>query len=454
MMSINRLISGARVIDIYTGAKHIKDILVCDEKIVAMGPVDSLDVPNGTERIDAAGQYAIPGLWDAHIHMTIWPEFTHQLSTLLVANGITSVRDMGGQVEDIVALREHNRQQGVVAPRMWIAGPIIDGAPHMAQSFGVEVNTPEEAVQLVDALVELGIDLVKPYEMLLPEVFKALIKRAQHHELPSAGHIPERMTISEVLDIGQYDLQHLGGTGSGMKYDCVLDHHPMPDRTAILDARTPEESGLDLLLKVGGATHITPEDMDPEKIDELIQLFVEKGTWHTPTLVACVSFSDLGFVEDSFAKDVVRYLPKVRQQAAINIQKPTADPTNVYKFGQWSLQIVNQLHKAGVKLLAGTDSPPLHTPAFCLHLELKALVIAGLSPLEALQTATINPAEFFNITEDSGSIEVGKFADIVLLEKDPLMDIDNCRCINSVLSRGQFFDRKALDALLAGIAEQ
>lgn len=455
MMSINKLISGATVIDIYTGVKNCKDILIHGEKIIAVGPVDSLDIPGSTERIDATGKYAIPGLWDAHIHMTVWPEYTHQLSVLLVANGITSVRDMGGKIEDVVTLRDYNRQKDVVAPRMWIAGPIIDGAPHMAQGYGVEVNSPEEAVELVDALVEQGIDFIKLYEMLLPEVFSTLVERAQHyHHLPAAGHIPQRMTISEVLEIGRYDVQHLGGTGSGMKYDCVLDHYPMPDRKAILDSRTPQQSGLDLLMKVGGATEITPDNMDPEKIAALIQLFVEKSTWHTPTLVAGVSFSDLGFTEDFFATDTVRYLPKARQQAAIDIQNPKADPTNVYKFGSWSLQIVNQMHSAGVKLLAGTDSPPLHVPGFCLHLELKAMVVAGLSPLEALQTATINPAEFFKISHDIGSIDVGKYADLILLDKDPLLDIENARCITSVMSRGQFFNREALDSMLSNITKQ
>jgi len=455
MMSINRLISGATVIDIHTGAKDRKDILIHGEKIVAIGLVGSLEVPDGTERVDASGKYVIPGLWDAHIHMTIWPEYTHELSTLLVANGITSVRDMGGKIEDVVALRDYNRRKDVVAPRMWIAGPIIDGAPHMVRSYGVEVNSPEEAVDLVDTLVEQGVDFIKLYEMLLPEVFSALVERAQHHyHLPAAGHIPQRMTISEVLEVGRYDVQHLGGTGSGMKYDCVLDHCPMPDRKTILDSKTSQESGLDLLMKVTGAAEITPDDMDPEKIAALIQLFVKEGTWHTPTLVAGVRFSDLGLTEDSFATDTVQYLPKARQQAAIDIQNPKDDPTNVYKFGPWSLQIVKQMHSAGVKLLAGTDSPPLHIPGFCLHLELKALVVAGLSPLEALQTATINPADFFNISQDIGSIDVGKYADLVLLDKDPLLDIENSRCISFVMSRGQLFNRRALDSMLSSISKQ
>ena len=448
------LIGGANVINVHTGTKEAKDILISGEKIIGMGAVGSLDTPKGTKKIDAVGLYAIPGLWDAHIHMTTWPEYTSQLSQLLIANGITSVRDMGGQIETVAALREHNRQPDVVAPRMWIAGPIIDGPPQLALGYGVEVDTPEEATNLIDSLVEQGVDFVKAYELLRPEVFRALMRQAQHHHLPAAGHIPQRMSIREVLELGPYDLQHLGGTCAGMKYDCVTDGHPMPDRTAILDARTPNESGGDLMMKVCRETHLTPEDMDPEKIAALIQLFVEKGTWHTPTLTTCVTDNEVGFTDDSYMTDAIRYLPEPRRKYARELRNPTADPTNVYKFVPWKIKVVNQMHKAGVKFLAGTDSPPVHTPGFALHMELKALVVAGLSPLDALKTATLNPAEFFSITEDFGSIEVGKFADMVLLDKDPTIDIDHCRCINSVLSRGQFFDRAALDALLTGIAEQ
>lgn len=455
-MSTHRLISGATVIDIYTGAQAEKDILIHADKIVGLGSTGSLEVPDGTEKIDAVGQYVIPGLWDAHIHMTLWPEYTDQLAALCVANGITSVRDFGGRLDDVIALRQQSEQQNTVAPRMWIAGPIVDGTPQIVDGMAVAVSSVEEATVLVDTLVEQGIDFIKPYEMLRPDVFKALVQRAHYHHRPAAGHVPMRMAMSEVLEIGHYDFQHLGGVCSGMRYDCVQDQHPVPDRKALLEARAPDESGADLMMKVANATDLMPEYMDPEKIANLVKRFVEKGAWHTPTLVGIVSFRDLGFTEDPFVTDTLHYLPEPRQLAALEARQSDADPTSVYKFGPWSMEIVNQLHKAGVKLLAGTDSPPIptYTPAFCLHLELKAMVLAGLSPLAALQTATLNPAEFFGITDEFGSIDIGKCADMVLLEKDPLIDIDNCRHIKSVISRGQFFDRKKLDALLASIAEQ
>ena len=154
--------------------------------------------------------------------------------------------------------------------------------------------------------------------------------------------------------------------------------------------------------------------------------------------------------------DTLRYLPESRRQKVIASQNSTEDPIKLDQWRRWNFNVVGQMHEAGVKFLAGTDCPafPDYTPGFCLHLELYAMVLAGLSPLEALQTATINPAQFFDITDDFGSIEVGKFADMVLLDDDPLVDIKNCRCIASIISRGKHFDRETLDGMLADIIEE
>ena len=133
---------------------------------------------------------------------------------------------------------------------------ITDGGAH-GPDMAVEVDTPEEAVSLVDDLVCQGIDFIKPYEMLRPEVFTALVQRAQHHHLPACGHLPIRMTIPEVLEVGQYDIQHLGGICAGIKYDCSINSQRLAvDRVAILDGCTHGESGVDLLIKILNSTEM------------------------------------------------------------------------------------------------------------------------------------------------------------------------------------------------------
>ena len=460
-------IAGLTVIDIYTGKKTVMDIFIKNEKIDQMALQGTLTFPENIRVINAAGQYAIPGLCDMHIHLTIWPEFQDHLSTLLIANGVTSVRDMGGQLDDILAFRERATRPNVVAPRLWIAGPIIDGSPRRVSGnpakgladISVAVDTPEEAKGLVDELVKSRVDFVKTYEMLRPEVFTGLLQQAQVHQLQAAGHLPIRMTIPQVLQVEpHYDIQHLGGTCSGMKFECVDNpERLLAERIDVLDKQIPGERGIELANKIlRNTAAMTPSKQNEERCAELIQQFVEKGTWHTPTLVNSVGVSNLGFNKDVGWKTAFRYLPKERQLDAEEHFEKHQDDIKEHAWGQWKLETVSEMHKAGVRFLAGTDSPPtpFYTPGFALHFELKALVQAGLSPLEALQAATINGAEFFNATDNFGSIEEGKYADMVLLDADPLADINNTQRIASVISRGRFFDRNTLDALLASVVEE
>ena len=457
------VITGITIIDIHTGLKSVQDIVIKNGKIVQLDLSGSKNLPSDAYVIEGHGQYAIPGLCDMHVHLTAWPEFKDRISALFIANGVTSVRDMGGALDDILAFRQKATQPGAVAPRLWIAGPIIDGSPPIMKEepqfnrpdISVTVDTPCEANQLVDDLVKQGIDFIKGYEMLLPEVFTALLQRAQTHQLQAAGHLPIRMTIPEVLAVGQYDIQHLGGVCSGMKYECVTNPQDLLDsRVAILDECT-DESGVELAMKILKNIPVEACEQDIDQRAALIQLFVEKGTWHTPTLVNGVGFQCLGFKDDANWLSGFQYLPKIRQLESQEFLKKQNENVSENTEEQWTLEIAAQMHAAGVKFLAGTDCPttPFYTPGLALHYELKAMVQAGLSPLEALQTATINPAEFFNLTDEMGSIEVGKCADLVLLEADPLADISNTQCITSVISRGRFYERRVLDEMLENIAE-
>ena len=459
-------VTAVLVIDIHTGEKTMQDIIIRGEKIVQTGPHGSLEFPRDMRLISGRGQFALPGLCDMHVHMTAWPEFTDRIAPLFIANGITSVRDMGGELDVLLKLKKKLSQKQAIAPRMWIAGPIIDGSPpiissddprHGLPEMSVAADTPAEASRMVDLLVKSGVDFIKTYEMLRPEVFAALLKKAQLYQLQAAGHLPIRMTIPEVLDVGVYDIQHLGGMCSGLKYECVNNATDLlATRKAIIDNATPQESGVDLMLKILNSVPVQASQKNLARRTELIKLFVEKGTWHTPTLVNQIDLEILSAHKGPNWRFACRHIPKPRQQQLHAIRQVDEDDQNEKSWQRWSLETVGLLHKAGVNLLAGTDSPPVpkHTPGFALHDELKALVVAGLSPLAALQTATINPARFFNATSELGSIEVGKFADMVFLEADPLVDINNSQRITAVISRGRFFDREQLDHMLASLVDE
>ncbi len=300
--------------------------------------------------------------------------------------------------------------------------------------------------------------MIKPYEMLRPELFKAVVERAHFHGLRTGGHISAYMTIEEVLEIDpDYDILHLGGQCSGMKFDCTGNADQWRQkRVAALEAhRDKAKNGGDLLGRMEDDVPIEPPEADSTSRHRLIERFVEKGTWHTPTITCIANPKDLGFEHNPDRLDTFQYVPADLLQRCHAV---TASPMMLgrYQWGLWYLETVGLLHKAGVPLLAGTDHPPFldYTPGVALHFELAAFAKAGISPLAALQTATLNPARFFDIEGDFGSVSEGCYADLLLLDKDPLIDINNTRCIQAVVSRGQLFDRQRLDSLLEDMTEK
>ena len=368
-------IVGAKIVDVVNGGTPTMNVFIEGGRISKIFPDSGKDITDDAIVIDGRGKYLIPGLWDMHAHLTIWPEFTGSIANLLVATGVTSVRDMGGQLEDVLTLRKKLLRLDTLGPRLWIAGPIIDGSPRIMEEdpqlgltdISISVDTPTEALQTVDYLREQGVDFIKAYEMLRPDVFTALVQRAQVYELPAAGHLPIRMTIPEVLEVGQYDIQHLGGVCSGMKYECGPNPADLLARQiSVLDESAPEHGasdaiggrGISLAMKVLKAVSIDPSSQDSKRRRELIKIFVEKNTWHTPTLVNKVGFRALGFEHDPAWLNTFNYLPPSRQAQSKKLRENKDDTLDTEAWSQWSLETVGEMHEAGVKILAGTDCPP------------------------------------------------------------------------------------------------
>lgn len=463
------VISNGTVIDVQTGDKTLSDILIVGERIQRI-------VPNGTLEealrrssktlrvIDATGHYIIPGLWDMHVHMNYILEASDNwMSPFFIAYGVTNVRDMGGELDNLLALQELLKQPDVVAPRLWMAGPLIDGSPQVFDGKALmsafptmtkmPVNTPEEAIALVDRLVDSGIHFIKPYEMLRPEVFAAMAKQAHYHGLLVDGHVPQRMTVLEALNAGMDGIAHM----KGIDYGCSNDPEALRDeRVSLLENMDKKESGLDLWTRVRAIS--VPKAMEHQNLDRcnaLIQLFVERGTWHTPGLSTEEFLSTL-LEKVSDVNYLLQYMPPAVQAEKKTqfeiLTDPASEHANTVKIMvdkyDWKKRLIKKMHNSGVKLLAGTDTPALLLPGSSLHDELEVLVQAGLSPLAALQTATINPARFFNVDKKQGAIGTGMIADLILLKEDPLIDIKNTRAIHAVIVRGRVQTRTELDKLL------
>ncbi len=352
--------------------------------ITAVAPSETVVIPAGARVIEAKGKFLIPGLWDMHGHLT---DATEDAFPLLIMNGVTGVRDMGRDLAQIDRWRSEIVSGVRLGPHIVRAGPFVDG-PKEGASNRLTVRTPEDARHAVHDLKTKGVDFIKVHNGLPPEAFFALMQESRKEHLPVAVHLPKGVSSAEASDAGVASLEHI---------------------------ETINESAL----WRKGATAKTVEEAVDENLgpagQELFERFVKNGTWYVPTLVAY----ERGFV--LWSNDPESLKPRL----------------NVH---EKQIELVRMMHKAGVKIMAGSDfSDWALVPGIDLHNELALLVEAGFSPLEALQAATLGPATFLGKTDTYGTIQVGRVADLVLLDMNPIEDISHTRKIHAVVLGGKLY---------------
>ena len=437
-----------------TGAPPQPDmtLLVSDQHIVALGPSAAITVPRGAKILDASNKFLIPGLADMHVHLTGAGEPTGSrefIIPLLLANGITTVRDMGGYLESLIPLRQEINEGKRLGPQIAFAGPYLDGNPPSFQPSLVVSNAADAAAE-VHSLVERGVDFIKVQSVLSRDAYLAIAAECRREHVTFAGHVPDRVTAAEASDAGQRSIEHLTGVLRACSNDeprLLREQFP-----AIPKKLTPVQSHArqfawerELLQSYSG-----------EKAKELIREFVKNETWQVPTLILLKN--DAFPTPDSNPSEDARrkYVPRHFLEGWEKGTKERDQGTTPQEFAlrkellAKSIQIVGTMQTAGVRLMAGTDTTaPYVFPGSALHEELALFVQAGLTPMQALQAATKNPAEFLGKLQTQGTIEPGKFADLLLLDENPLADIHNTRKIRAVILRGKLLDRAALDELLA-----
>lgn len=440
-------ITHVTVIDM-TGAQPAPDqtVLVDKEKIIALGSSDSISIPNGAKVIEARGKFLIPGLSDMHVHLTGAGEPNGSREfflPLLLANGITSVRDMGGYLDSLVPLRKEIDGGKRIGPRIVLAGPYLDGDPPAFQP-AIVVKDRAQADEAVQSLKQRGVDFIKVQSNLSRDAYFGIADTAKKQNIPFVGHVPDRVTAWEAAASGQRSIEHL----TGELRACSTKEPDLMRKQFLDSSRTGQFAWQRELL----------DSYSDQKARELISKFCERKVGQTPTLILLrnVAFAttDLNLLSDPRAKFVPRKLLETwREVYSMQTNVLTAEQTTVRKaLLEKSLHLVGLMQKGGVKILAGTDSAaPYVFPGSSLHEELALLVEAGLTPMEALQTATRNPAEFLGRLDSQGTIAVGKDADLVLLDANPLDDIRDTRKIRAVILRGKLLDRNALDHLLADV---
>lgn len=439
-----------------TGAAPQPDttVLIVANRIAAVGPSTSVAVPRGAKTIDASGKFLIPGLVDAHVHLTAAGEPVGSrdfIIPLLVANGITTVRDMGGKVEFLKQLRNETNSGRLLGPQVFFTGPYLDGDPPSFQPSLI-VKNAIDAERAVDLLTSEGVDFIKTQSHLDRGSYFAIAAESKKKGIRFLGHVPDRVSALEASNAGQASIEHL----TGVLLACSSQEDQL--RAAQAAPPSPHESLAHAHIRERAWLQKLLDTQSPEKTTALISAFVANHTWQVPTFPTLVH---LGFItpqtnlaSDPRMKFVPQDVKKIWQEgiAAQLKGQMGADFAIREEIIRRSLTIVGQMQQAGVRIMAGTDLPaPNVFPGTSLHEDIAYLAQAGLTPMQALQAATKNPAEFLGKLQSQGTIEKGKFADLILLDANPLADIHNTHRIRAVILRGRLLDRPTLDAILMSV---
>ena len=392
-------------------------VVVDDGRITAIGPVDEVPIPSGAKVIDGTDRFLMPGLAEMHAHVPAADSANLERDfSLYVANGVTTVRGMLGKPSHL-ALRQDLLDGRVFGPRLYTSGPSLNGR---------SVNGAAHARQLVEEQYEAGYDFIKVHPGLSSAEFEALAETANRLGIPFAGHVPVATGVTRALELGMATIDHLDGYFA-----------------ALLPASSHGRGGYGGFFDV-----LLAGELDTDRIAEIARATAAAGTWNVPTEVLV----ELRVNETPVAS--LRNRPEMRYMPEATVQRWVDSKTSVVAENGFNPEIaalaielrrklILELHKAGAGLLLGSDSPQVFSvPGFSIHRELDILVDAGLSPYEALRTGTVAVDEFLG--SNTGVVAIGREADLVLLNADPLADIRNSRRIHGVMVRGQWYGAAAL----------
>ncbi len=421
-----------------------QSVVIVKGRIAAIGPSARVKLPKDARIVDGQGKFLIPGLWDMHVHiagLNADPAWSKQvLLPLLLANGVTGVRDMGGDLDTLLTWKREIEAGTLLGPHIVACGPFLVGSgKKTAEQY--PVANVEEARAAVRDLKRRGAEFIKIISVPSKEVFFAVADEAKKQNIPFAGHLPFQVSAQEASNAGMRSIEHLLYSAFSLSFSSKEDDL----RARLIAAEDKGDSvGWEQIAHESDATY------DKEKAAQLFQTLKRNGTWVTPTLA---SLDITAHPEDWSADDpqLAFVPPSLAKQWRDSMQDTEMKVRAAWLARQaandWRL--TGELNHAGIPLLVGSDSLDAFViPGESLHRELGELVRAGLTPAEALSAATSGAATFLGREHDLGTVETGKIADLVLLDGSPLESIANTQRVNAVVRAGVYLDRAELDKLL------
>jgi imidazolonepropionase-like amidohydrolase len=402
-------------------------VIVQGDKIAAITRASDRP-PKGAKVIDGTGKFLIPGLWNNDLHGPAYGDAKEALLSL-VSYGVTTVRDMGAPLDDIVRLRAATASGELTGPRLFIAGPLMEGPVPVQMGLIVDLFSEMQARDEMRILEEHHVDYVEIDTSLTPELYSAIADQARRRHLPLVGHIPATVSAWDIVKAGQADVEHLGGRYLNVLVSCSSDEayfNRVIGQTYndLLTALKEKRPATEPQFKADFDERLL-SSFDEGKAQRLFDLYAKSGVAQTPTLDVLKTLWETNKDDHKLNERDVEFGRKIFAK---------------------DLEVVGQMRRAGVPILAGTDGP-YPQGGETLHSELELLVEAGLTPLQALQAATRDAAAAMAVSKELGTVQVGKTADLVLLDADPLKDISNTRKINAVILRGRLFSKHELASM-------
>ncbi|HEX6308682.1 MAG TPA: amidohydrolase family protein [Longimicrobiales bacterium] len=405
-------------------------VVVRDGRIAAMGPSAGTTVPEGATRVDARGKYLIPGLAEMHGHVPAQATpFQEDVLFLYVAAGVTTVRGMQGHPNHL-PLRERVRSGELIGPHLYLSSPPFAGMG------GNALTDPDTARARVRAARAAGYDHLKVHEGLSPEVYDAIAETAHAENFPFGGHVSDAVGLERALAARQTTIDHLDNYIDALQRD-----------------------GSPALTMTGAARgQALPLNVDEAKIPDVVRATREAGVANVPTMALWEVLRGSHSGDQLASREELRYIPKQMVDGwvqQVNGIHAGWDPAAAEAEREVRKRILEALHDGGAPILMGTDAPQLFSvPGFSLHRELPVMVEAGMTPFEVLQTGTVNIARFYGEEDEAGTVAVGRRADLVLLDANPLDEIDNVQKVSGVMVAGRWLDATARQARLDAIAQR
>lgn len=442
---VDILITHAEIIDVISGnVRSDMTIGIRNDSIITVQ--EGSKGFTSDQVIDASGKYVIPGLWDMHVHFRGGDELIQENKSLLplfTANGITGVREAGGDMtNEIFKWREAIQNGSLIGPKIYTSGPKLDG-PRATWAGSIPVVTQEDAVSAIDSLEAMNADFIKLYDSRVTrEAYLWILEETERRGITTSGHMPFTVMLEEAVSAGLGSVEHLYYVLKGAS----------TEEQQVTDDNINRKAGF-----WGSMTRLMDTYTD-EQAAKAFQLLKDNDTYVVPTMHVGNTLSYLDrddHTNDEYLDLIGDGIIETYQGRIRSAARASEDFVAMrHRLNTAFKNLVPKLNAAGVKLLAGSDSGASNSYIYqgiSLHQELAALVEAGLSPLEALKTATINGAKFLKADDFYGSLEVGKSGDLVILDANPLEDITNTQKINKLILQSRVFNATDLKGMLDSV---